>query len=101
MGNNNIFAMIMKFEGCGELIIDNSHAIDVSRSGKQVHINITNTNGDLAFNDLYDRILEYLGEHKTFDVIMKLSNEKSIKFCGIVAEYHLNPHRELLRLWRK
>ena len=93
--------ILMQFEGDRELIFDTYSTLDIQRNNKQLNINTTNTADDLAFNTLYDMILEYLGERKTFDIKLRMGENGAAAFRGMMVNYHLNTEREMLTFGQK
>jgi len=100
MDGKEAIAIIMQFEGGAELILKEHSTIDISRTGTDLHINVTNTNGDLAFNGVYDRILELSGESKIFNIVIQ-QGRGSVPFAGVGADYHVNALREILHFTKK
>ena len=45
-----------------EYVFDEYTTIDLNRQSDWVHINITNSNQNFAFNNVFERITEYLGD---------------------------------------
>jgi hypothetical protein len=99
--NRLSITIIMHFDGGVELILSEYTTIDVSRRGKDLHINITSTAGDMALNAIYDKILEYLGEKESFDIVIKQGDKGSATFENMMADYHVNDYREVLHFTQK
>ena len=63
---------------------------DVSRTGETTSVNLTNQNGDFAYNAIYDKVLEITRncETSTFDVKIK-SEAGEIAYTQMTATYYL------------
>jgi len=101
MVEKRAIVIIMEFEGGEELTLDKHTTLDIQRNGKRLNINATNTEGDLAFSAVYDKILEFLGKSETFSLTISISGSGAAAFGGIVADYHLNAAREILTFGQK
>jgi len=80
----------------GDITINNFTTMDISRRGSNTDINITNSNGNLDFNDLFSQIVEQQGESKTLSVTVE-TESSSAKFSNMTVNYNFtNSNTELL-----
>ena len=85
----------------GELVLDRYTSLDISRSGAHdININATNTNGDLTFNELYERIKGLLGDDDCFSATI-VNGEDRATFDNLAANYYLNATSEMLHFGRR
>jgi hypothetical protein len=78
-----------------EIIVSEYSTMDINRQGEQLHVNLTNDKDDLAFNSIYDEILELLGKEKTFAITIQKEKGKAT-YADISVDYHLNGDVEIL-----
>jgi len=81
----------MQFNNGKALTLDEYCSLEVQRNGKQLNINATNANPNkaFAFNELYDNILEELGDDTQFTVILE-EGARAATFGGISVDYYNN-----------
>lgn len=92
-------ALILNFSG-GEIVLEEYSRIDISRHGNEVHINVSNDNPDMAFNDKYNIILDLLGNDETFSVTVKKEKGQAT-FENMAADYYLTNDGEMLHFGTK
>jgi len=78
-----------------ELIISENTGINISRRGNETHINITNTEGNFAFNAIFEQIQKHLGDDKAFSLSVKQGEQIAV-FENMTVAYHLNAGGEVL-----
>jgi len=93
-GSGMDIVLILHFTA-GELAIKEYTSLDISRRENEIHVNITNDKGNFAFNSLYDKILELLGDDESFKIEIK-QEAGGATFTDIAADYHLNNAAEVL-----
>lgn len=83
--------VVMQFNNGKALTLDEYCSLEVQRNGKQLNINATNANPNkaFAFNELYDNILEELGDDTQFTVILE-EGARAATFGGISVDYYNN-----------
>lgn len=95
-----MITVIMHFAKKKSLTLDEYTSIDVQRTGKNIYVNATNTKEDMAFNTLFDKILNYLGGSDTFSITIK-KESGSAEFENMTVSYHLTGQAEVLSLTQK
>ncbi len=93
-------AIILGFSNNKTLEVKNYTSINLNRNGRQLDINVTNTNNDLSLNAVYDRIIELQGSYDTFGVTVEAGESKA-EFSGIEANYYNSGDVEVLHLATK
>jgi len=82
-----------------EISITHYSTLDINRQGEHLNVNITNTNDDMAFNTIYDKILEFLVKDETFSLSIQKEKGKAT-FADMTADYYLNGDAEILHFGR-
>jgi len=84
----------------GELTFAEYTTLDINRHGDDIHINATNTSQDLAFNRVFDEIMEFLGDDEVFTIGIKTEKEQAT-FNDMTVDYYLNAVAEVLHFGKR
>ena len=79
----------------GDIVISEYTALDINRQCSGIHINVTNTLRDFAFNRVFEQIREISGDDGIFDVTARQENGE-VMFTGMTADYYLSNQAEIL-----
>lgn len=100
MGGETAITILVQFKGGGTLSLDEYTTIDISRSRGNLHINVTNEAGGLAFNAIYEILELELRGNETFNITVQ-QGDGSATFSDMVVDYHINAFREILHFTKK
>ena len=88
--------MKLHFVSGKELHITDYSRLELNRrQGDQVHINISNSRGDLAFNSLFDEIQTLLNGDDTFIVIIESGGNTAV-YDSMTVNYYMSGDSEML-----
>ena len=93
----NKVKLVLHFANGSNLKVDTYSSIDISRNKNDYNINLSNIEGDFTFNNLYDEVLEKMGEDKFFDVTVQ-KNDTTINTSQMTAHYYSSGEREVLTI---
>ena len=92
-------ALILHLTG-PEIVIDTYNTVDISRRKNELHINVTNVIGNLAFNGIFEQIQEHLGDDESFSITIKQEKGQAT-FADMAVSYHLNAGGEVLHFSKR
>ena len=83
-----------------DLEIKEYTAIDINRRENELHINVTNILENLAFNGVFEKIQDYLGDDESFAITIK-QGEGQATFADMAVDYYLNAGGEVLHFGKR
>ena len=93
----NDVALLLIFDSGETIKIDIFSAIDIARNKQDYNINLTNLDHAFLYDNLYDQILNCMGETKFFTVEIHKNNHTKTA-TQMTAHYYSTDERELLTI---